>query len=97
MTRTSNPCAVVLAFAAIAASGTAMAANTITFSGEVTDQTCQVAVNGFTDTYLLGKNETARVALVADNPGLWMFHCHVIDHMETGLMGTIAVGEAWCG
>lgn len=27
----------------------------------------------FTDTYLLGKNETARVALVADNPGLWMF------------------------
>ncbi|EPV8179579.1 TPA: type 1 fimbrial protein, partial [Pseudomonas aeruginosa] len=26
MTRTSNPCAVVLAFAAIAASGTAMAA-----------------------------------------------------------------------
>ncbi|WP_244248601.1 hypothetical protein, partial [Pseudomonas aeruginosa] len=25
------------------------------------------------------------------------FHCHVIDHMETGLMGTIAVGEAWCG
>ncbi|MNO97362.1 Multicopper oxidase mco [compost metagenome] len=50
----------------------------------------------FTDTYLLGKNETARIALVADNPGLWMFHCHVIDHMETGLMGTIAVGEAWC-
>lgn len=40
----------------------------------------------FTDTYLLGKNERARVALVADNPGTWMFHCHVIDHMETGLM-----------
>jgi len=45
----------------------------------------------FTDTYLLGKNETARVALVADNPGTWMFHCHVIDHMETGLMAAIAV------
>ncbi|TWI55469.1 FtsP/CotA-like multicopper oxidase with cupredoxin domain [Pseudomonas duriflava] len=45
----------------------------------------------FTDTYLLGKNETARVALVADNPGKWMLHCHVIDHMETGLMGTIEV------
>ncbi|GGJ79631.1 multicopper oxidase family protein [Pseudomonas matsuisoli] len=45
----------------------------------------------FTDTYLLGKNETARVALVADNPGVWMFHCHVIDHMETGLMAAIAV------
>lgn len=45
----------------------------------------------FTDTYLLGKQETARVALVADNPGTWMFHCHVIDHMETGLMAAIAV------
>lgn len=45
----------------------------------------------FTDTYLLGKNERARVALVADNPGIWMFHCHVIDHMETGLMASIEV------
>jgi FtsP/CotA-like multicopper oxidase with cupredoxin domain len=45
----------------------------------------------FTDTYLLGKNENARVALVADNPGVWMFHCHVIDHMETGLMASILV------
>jgi FtsP/CotA-like multicopper oxidase with cupredoxin domain len=45
----------------------------------------------FTDTYLLGKNERAQVALVADNPGIWMFHCHVIDHMETGLMAAIEV------
>lgn len=45
----------------------------------------------FTDTYLLGKNETAKIALVADNPGVWMFHCHVVDHMETGLMAAIAV------
>ncbi len=45
----------------------------------------------FTDTYLLGKNERAQVALVADNPGVWMFHCHVIDHMETGLMAAIEV------
>ncbi|WP_147482311.1 multicopper oxidase domain-containing protein, partial [Pseudomonas syringae] len=30
-------------------------------------------------------------ALVADNPGVWMFHCHVIDHMETGLMAAIEV------
>ena len=45
----------------------------------------------YTDTYLLGKNETAKIALVADNPGVWMFHCHVIDHMETGLMAAIEV------
>ena len=35
--------------------------------------------------------ERAQVALVADNPGVWMFHCHVIDHMETGLMAAIEV------
>ncbi|KQQ66514.1 copper oxidase [Pseudomonas sp. Leaf127] len=45
----------------------------------------------FTDTFLLGRNERAWVALVADNPGVWMFHCHVIDHMETGLMAAIEV------
>jgi len=51
----------------------------------------KIAEPWFTDTYLLGRNETARVALVADNPGVWMFHCHVIDHMETGLMAAIEV------
>lgn len=44
-----------------------------------------------TDTVLLGKNERVEAAIVADNPGDWMFHCHVIEHMETGLMGYIRV------
>ncbi len=26
------------------------------------------------------------VDMVADNPGTWMFHCHVSDHMENGMM-----------
>ncbi len=44
-----------------------------------------------TDTILLEKNERARIAFVADNPGRWMYHCHVIEHMKTGLMGYIEV------
>lgn len=44
-----------------------------------------------TDTILLEKNERAQVAITADNPGDWMFHCHVIEHMATGLMGYIRV------
>tara|TARA_Y100001956_G_scaffold55750_1_gene54726 strand:- start:815 stop:2197 length:1383 start_codon:yes stop_codon:yes gene_type:complete len=44
-----------------------------------------------TDTVLLGKNGTAKAAFVADNPGRWMYHCHVIEHMKTGLMGYIEV------
>ena len=58
---------------------------------KVLDSNRKKIIPYFTDTYLLGKNERARVALVADNPGVWMFHCHVIDHMETGLMASIEV------
>lgn len=46
-----------------------------------------------TDTVLLGKNGRAKAAFVADNPGRWMYHCHVIEHMKTGLMGYIEVAE----
>lgn len=44
-----------------------------------------------TDTVLLQKNEMVEAAFVADNPGRWMYHCHVIEHMKTGLMGYITV------
>ncbi|WP_394252892.1 multicopper oxidase domain-containing protein [Vibrio profundi] len=44
-----------------------------------------------TDTVLLGKNGRAKAAFVADNPGRWMYHCHVIEHMKTGLMGYVEV------
>jgi hypothetical protein len=29
----------------------------------------------------------------ADNPGTWMFHCHVNDHMEAGMMATYTIYE----
>lgn len=47
----------------------------------------------WTDTALLLKNETMDIALVADNPGDWAFHCHVIEHQKTGLAGFIRVRE----
>ncbi|MEM9682165.1 MAG: multicopper oxidase family protein [Pseudomonadota bacterium] len=45
----------------------------------------------WTDTSLILKNEVIDVALVADNPGDWAFHCHVIEHQKTGLAGFIRV------
>ncbi|WP_299348274.1 multicopper oxidase family protein [uncultured Maritalea sp.] len=45
----------------------------------------------FTDTALLQSGETMDVALVADNPGYWAFHCHVIEHQKTGLTGYLRV------
>lgn len=43
------------------------------------------------DTVLLGPGEEARVAFVADNPGDWMFHCHILGHAEAGMSAVIRV------
>ena len=31
------------------------------------------------------------VDMIADNPGSWMFHCHVEDHMEAGMMAIYTI------
>jgi len=43
------------------------------------------------DTVLVAPRERVEVAFVADNPGDWMFHCHVLEHQESGMMGVIRV------
>jgi FtsP/CotA-like multicopper oxidase with cupredoxin domain len=44
------------------------------------------------DTVMLAPHDTAEVAFVADNPGTWMFHCHILEHQMTGMTTVIAVG-----
>jgi FtsP/CotA-like multicopper oxidase with cupredoxin domain len=44
------------------------------------------------DTVLLGPRDRARFAFVADNPGRWLFHCHIPAHMDAGLLGVVQVG-----
>ena len=43
------------------------------------------------DTALLAPRERAEVAFVADNPGDWMFHCHVLEHQASGMMGVVRI------
>lgn len=43
------------------------------------------------DTVLIAPRETVEVAFVADNPGDWMLHCHIMDHQMTGLMTVLRV------
>ena len=43
------------------------------------------------DTVLMPPRERAEIAFVADNPGDWMFHCHILDHQEGGMMSIIRV------
>jgi FtsP/CotA-like multicopper oxidase with cupredoxin domain len=43
------------------------------------------------DTVLVPPRESVEVAFVADNPGDWMLHCHVIDHQTAGMMAVLRV------
>ncbi|MBX5132669.1 multicopper oxidase family protein [Rhizobium lentis] len=43
------------------------------------------------DTVLMAPKDVAEVAFVADNPGDWMLHCHVIDHQMSGMMTVLRV------
>jgi FtsP/CotA-like multicopper oxidase with cupredoxin domain len=37
------------------------------------------------DTVIVDGQRTERIAFVADNPGKWMMHCHMIEHMAFGM------------
>lgn len=41
------------------------------------------------DTVLIGPAERYDLAFVADNPGVWMVHCHIEHHMANGMMTTV--------
>ena len=37
------------------------------------------------DTVIVDRDRSVRIAFVADNPGKWMIHCHMLEHQETGM------------
>ncbi|TIU48175.1 MAG: multicopper oxidase family protein, partial [Mesorhizobium sp.] len=37
------------------------------------------------DTYLIQPDEKVQLGFVADNPGDWLLHCHIIEHQKTGM------------
>ncbi|WP_036241028.1 multicopper oxidase family protein [Mesorhizobium sp. STM 4661] len=43
------------------------------------------------DAVLLAPKDTIECAFVADNPGDWMLHCHIVDHQMAGLMTVFRV------
>jgi FtsP/CotA-like multicopper oxidase with cupredoxin domain len=43
------------------------------------------------DTVLVLPEERVEIAFVADNPGNWMIHCHIIEHQDTGMMAWFKV------
>jgi len=45
-------------------------------------------IAGMTDRPLVtaARGETAEIAFVADNPGDWLLHCHMLEHAAAGIM-----------
>ncbi len=43
------------------------------------------------DTVMLDPRERVEIAFVADNPGDWLFHCHVLGHQASGMKNMIRV------
>jgi FtsP/CotA-like multicopper oxidase with cupredoxin domain len=43
------------------------------------------------DTVFMAPRERVDIAFVADNPGDWMLHCHILEHQEGGMMGVVRV------
>lgn len=43
------------------------------------------------DTILIPPEESAEIAFVADNPGDWMLHCHILEHQAAGMMAAFKV------
>lgn len=43
------------------------------------------------DTLLVDADQSAEIAFVADNPGKWLFHCHMVEHAASGMMTWIEV------
>ena len=47
------------------------------------------------DTINVPVDGTVRFLVTFDErPGMWMFHCHILDHADGGLMGHVNVGSA---
>ena len=46
---------------------------------------------GWRDTVFLDRREQRTVAFVADNPGKWMIHCHMLEHQAAGMAAWFAV------
>jgi FtsP/CotA-like multicopper oxidase with cupredoxin domain len=45
------------------------------------------------DTVLVRTGQTVDILVDVTNPGMWMAHCHIAEHMESGMMFSFTVAE----
>jgi FtsP/CotA-like multicopper oxidase with cupredoxin domain len=49
------------------------------------------AIDGWKDVALVAQGETLLLDVPLDEPGAWMFHTHLLEHAEYGMMGELHV------
>ena len=47
--------------------------------------------DGWKDTIFVDQGEVVRVAVKFEDKGLFMYHCHILEHEDNGMMGTFLV------
>jgi FtsP/CotA-like multicopper oxidase with cupredoxin domain len=63
------------------------------FFQEVDEKGIPVSPRAWKDTIHVPAESTRRFLVALDRPGSWMYHCHILDHAEAGLMSTVDVGN----
>jgi bilirubin oxidase len=58
---------------------------------EGNDRISKPAYRAWKDTINVGRGETARIAMRQELPGLRMYHCHILEHEDQGMMGIVNV------
>ena len=43
------------------------------------------------DKYLIQPQEKVDLIFTADNEGLWLFHCHMLEHVASGMIAMINI------
>lgn len=57
----------------------------------VNGQTPEASLQGYKDTITLQPGQKARIAVTFPYEGTYMFHCHILEHEDNGMMGQIEV------
>ena len=88
---------IILVMIAVLALPGAVSAGGRPFSTELTGE-AEVTVDGvpnpnlvWKDTILVPVGRTVDLLMEATNPGTWMMHCHIAEHLGAGMMGLFTV------
>ncbi len=49
------------------------------------DENLPTHVKPWRDTFMIVPRQTKTIVFVADNPGKWLFHCHMLEHAAAGM------------